>query len=386
MEGNVVEAVRSIRPSIAEHRVWASENARMAPAVVEATRKAGLYTLLAPREMGGADATFPEIMEVLLELGYADPTVGWHVVNSTMLIAALVSVAEDLRGPIFDDPPGPYGFAGSPNDAKATPVDGGFRLTGTWPFMTGSMDAPWSLLRGFVAEGDGLRQYNDKPAVYRFILPASDYEIHRTWGAASAMRGTGSHGVSADDVFVPEGLAIPLFGGPEPLLKGHATRLPQGASMLVPCAALAVGLVQRMLEEVTGIAMEKSFGGVPYREMPDRHFGIANGNAAVAGLRATLLDMAQEVESSLGENPGDVPETTRARMWATMYWVLDQSRVIASDLAALSTSSFYANQNPIEMALRDIQATCATLGDARSIFGAAAGRVYLGLEPGTPMF
>ena len=80
--------------------------------------------------------------------------------------------------------------------------------------MTGSLEAPWSLLRGFVAEGEGLRKHNDKRAVYNFILPAGDYEIQHTWGAASAMRGTGSHGVAADDVFVPEGLAIPLFGGP----------------------------------------------------------------------------------------------------------------------------------------------------------------------------
>ena len=59
MEGNVVEAVRSIRSCLEEHRVWASENARMAPAVVEATRKAGLYTLLAPREMGGRRCHVP---------------------------------------------------------------------------------------------------------------------------------------------------------------------------------------------------------------------------------------------------------------------------------------------------------------------------------------
>ena len=156
--------------------------------------------------------------------------------------------------------------------------------------------------------------------------------------------------------------------------------------MLVPCAAMTVGLAQRMLDEVTGVAMEKAFGGVPYREMPDRHFGIADGNAAVGGLRAAQLAMAEQVESSLGENPDDVPPTTRARMWATMYWVLDQSRVVASDLAELGTSSFYASQNPTEMALRDIQAICAPLGNVRSVFGAAAGRAYLGLDPGTPVF
>lgn len=385
MESDVVAKMRSIRPRLLEHREWASANARMAPAVVEATRDAGLYTMLVPREMGGSDASFPDFLEVFADLGFADPTVGWHGVNSSYLAQAMGYVPTELQQPILDSPPGPYGFAGPPLGI-ATPVDGGYRLSGSWPFMTGAMDAPWSLFRGFVVEAGDQRMFEGQPNMYRFLLPAADYEVQHTWELASAMRGTGSHGVVVDDVFVPEGLAIPTLGVAEPVIASHAALLPNGAGMIIPAAVMAVGLAERVLREVRTISRDKVFGGVPYMEMPDRHYFVATAHATLDGSRAAIRAMAEHVDGGLGKSPDDVAPETRARMWATAYWVLDQAREVISNLASISTSTFYAKQNPIEMAVRDVHAISASLGDFRNLFGRDAGRVYLGLDPETAAF
>jgi hypothetical protein len=47
---------------------------------------------------------------------------------------------------VFAGPPGPYGFS-IVRGGMATPVDGGYRLTGRWPFLTGARDVTWAAVR-----------------------------------------------------------------------------------------------------------------------------------------------------------------------------------------------------------------------------------------------
>ena len=81
----LVAAARDLRGTIEADRAWADEHARMAPEVVRALRDAGLFTMIAPREVGGAEVAFPEGIAVFEELGYSDPSAAWHVANAAAL-------------------------------------------------------------------------------------------------------------------------------------------------------------------------------------------------------------------------------------------------------------------------------------------------------------
>ena len=62
-----------------------------------------------------------------------------------MLLAAFVGPEE--REALFEHPDANVAFAFMPG-GKATPVDGGYRLSCFWPVMTGGLTAKWALLGG----------------------------------------------------------------------------------------------------------------------------------------------------------------------------------------------------------------------------------------------
>ena len=130
--GGALAAVRAIRSVLMENRFWADEHARMAPAVLEAARAAGVFTLFAPREVGGGEVPFPEMMAVFEELGYADPTVAWHAANSGAMGMAAARLGEVCAAKIYGGERGPFGLSVVAS-GRATPEPGGFRLSGQWP-------------------------------------------------------------------------------------------------------------------------------------------------------------------------------------------------------------------------------------------------------------
>jgi hypothetical protein len=164
-------------------------------------------------------------------------------------------------------------------------------------------------------------------------------------------------------------------------------RLPRGAVTPVTNAAIGVGLVRRALDEALRVTREKPLAGtaVGLRELPGRQRLIGNAAAAVPGLKAALLSVAEEVDGSLGERPTDVPEEVRARMWGTMFWVLDHCRALMSELVTLMTSSYFSSANECESAARDLNAICASMEIVRGNVE-AGGRVHLGLAPDAPGF
>ena len=77
----------------------------------------------------------------------------------------------------------------------ATPVDGGFRLSGRWKYASGCEHCEWAFLGGMrrAAAPDDRRI---------FLVPRSDFEFVDTWHVPG-LKGTGSHDIVVKDAFVP---------------------------------------------------------------------------------------------------------------------------------------------------------------------------------------
>ena len=88
----------------------------------------------------------------------------------------------------------------------ATPVDGGFRVTGQWSFASGCQHCHWFVAHCIVDDG---RQ----PPIRMMVLPPADVEIKDTW-SVSGLCGTGSHDFVVNDVFVPAERSFVLWDEP----------------------------------------------------------------------------------------------------------------------------------------------------------------------------
>jgi alkylation response protein AidB-like acyl-CoA dehydrogenase len=76
---------------------------------------------------------------------------------------------------------------------------GGFRITGRWDYVSGAEDAAVAGLGVLLPSDDG----SGAPATFaQVVLPVDELMVDRTWDTAG-LRGTGSHTLLADNVFVP---------------------------------------------------------------------------------------------------------------------------------------------------------------------------------------
>jgi alkylation response protein AidB-like acyl-CoA dehydrogenase len=371
--------VRELRPLIEANRRWAHDNARMAPAVLEACREIGLFLIASPVEVGGADASLPELLAVFEELGYSDPTVGWHLGNSASFAIRAVYMDELQRERVFAGPRGPFGFSGI-FGGVAQPVDGGYQLQGRWQFVTGGLDVPWVLLFGSVHEGGAPRVVGELPDNRMFVLPAADFVVERTWEHATAMRGTGSHAVVVNGAVVPEEYATPMAQLPERYLESKASRWPFGTAGAVGVALLALGIARRTLDEVviTLSGQKPRMDYSLYRDRSEVQVSISNAKCAVSSLSAGWQALAQEMEKAAAERR--LTNELRADMWGMFFHTLDQCRCLVSELARLTTSAFYSTENPLELCVRDMHAISASMEALREIQW-AAGKVLLGMPP-----
>src|SRR5207244_5707152 len=111
---------------------------------------------------------------------------------------------------------------------RAVVTDGGYRVTGRWPFASGCEHCAW-LMGGSVVVENGTPRLlpNGMPDSRLMLFPATEARIIDTW-TVSGLRGTGSHDIAVDDVFVPASRSLSLITD-RPASRARSTRSPSSA-------------------------------------------------------------------------------------------------------------------------------------------------------------
>jgi alkylation response protein AidB-like acyl-CoA dehydrogenase len=377
-----VDAARSVLEVVERHRSAAEHDARMADPVREAVGDARLFALAAPADCGGLNATLPQLWETVEVIAEVDPTVSWHLANSS--IAALVSARLDeaSRAELYADPRFPYGNGAAPV-GRATPAKGGYRLSGRWPFVTGIEHSAWNALAALVESPDGVEAGSYGSSAARvFLVPSTELRIERTWDESSAMRGTGSHAVCLDNVFVERRFA-PSWTEP-PLLDRPLNRLPRPLGFGGMMASIEIGILRSAIDATRELGRASSdLHGAPHGDQPRAQLVITDAEATWRALRLGWHDMAHRLWAA-AEASGPEPRL-RAEGFSAMFNVVDTVRRTVSELYSIATNAAYRTQNRIERALRDSHAGAAAVESFRGTQYDAA-RVFSGGAPLSPVF
>jgi alkylation response protein AidB-like acyl-CoA dehydrogenase len=218
----LLDRVDDLAPTIRQYAAEAEQQRRLARPVFDAMVEAGLFRMFLPRSLGGLEVDVIEGFQVLERVSRLDSAAGWNLQISAAgaTIAALLP-PEGARE-IFADPRSVVAGGFNPPGA-AIPVDGGYRLSGRWPFASGCQHATWFVDTALVmVDGQPQMGPHGEPVMLMLLYPASEGKIVETWDSLG-MRGTGSHDIVADGVFVPNHRAAPMrpfedlppaFGGP----------------------------------------------------------------------------------------------------------------------------------------------------------------------------
>src|SRR5215217_7393384 len=196
--GGVLERAEALVPTLAARARHAEELRRIPDETIEDLRKSGLFRVLQPKRVGGAELPYDALVRVTAILARGCGSTAWvyaNLANHDFMLAMWPGEAqEDVWGVSSDQligsalmfPPG-----------RATKVAGGYKLSGRWKFSSGIDACTWTMLGG-IASADG-----ELPDYRVFLVPLDDYDTIDTWYAAG-LRGTGSKDVTVSDIFVPE--------------------------------------------------------------------------------------------------------------------------------------------------------------------------------------
>jgi alkylation response protein AidB-like acyl-CoA dehydrogenase len=236
----------------------------------------------------------------------------------------------------------------------ACPIDGGFRVTGRWPFASGCHQADWLVCVCPIVENGRPRTAPDgSPQPYTFVLPAADCEILDTWDTVG-MRGTGSHDFQVRDLFVPDGRYFVARGG-----RSYQSGPLYNASfyhMWAPnIAAVALGIARAAIDLFLDLAATKKPSRSPVvlaqRETVQEKVGQAE--ALVRTSRAFLYETVRETWPVLAAGQ-PVPEHVTALNRLAASTAVDYC-VRAVDLVfnMAGTTSVYT-RGQIERRFRDV--------------------------------
>ena len=169
--------------------------------------QAGLFRMLGPTSLGGAEVDVATLFNRLEQLGRADAATGWCVMigGTTALISAWLPL-EHARE-IWADPGVITGGVFAPM-GRAT-VDGeNYLVSGRWAWGSGSANCSWLLGGAVTMEGGEMRRLpNGAPDHRMMVMRRHEVELIDTWDALG-MRGTGSGDLAAKDVRVPQGRSV----------------------------------------------------------------------------------------------------------------------------------------------------------------------------------
>ncbi|MFN0071998.1 MAG: acyl-CoA dehydrogenase family protein [Chloroflexota bacterium] len=376
----ILGAVRDFAPRIAEAGPRIEAERRIPPEIIQGLVEIGVFKVLVPRSMGGSEIPLPLYGEIMEAIARADGSTAWCA--SQGAVAALVSGFLPGAEEIFTDPHVIIA-SGAGTPGVAIEEDGGYRVTGRWPFGSGSRHATW-LAGGCVmkrADGSTIPRENGAPQTCTAYFRASDAEFEDIW-KVSGLRGTGSDLYAVTDYLVPRE-RVALMPYDRPLQSGPLYRFPAVGFTPVHAigfASVALGLAGAMHDAFVELAATKVPRGVT---------GILRDNAVVqsrvaeseAMLRSCRMYLRQTVEAAWNATlaEGSVPHEHRVAIrLATTFSILQAMKVADATFHAAGATAIFTSQ-PFERRFRDIHAVSQQV-QGRAEHLETVGQALFGLE------
>ena len=379
-----VAAARRLAPMVAAHREEAEEGRRLPPKVAAAFAESGLFQMYLPRSMGGGEISPLTAFHAVEAISIADGSAGWCVMVANAMAAFMGWLPAEV-GRHFAGQPADFRVAGSLRPlGTATPVEGGYRVTGHWNFASGIDHATWLYCSAKIPEGkipEGkIPEGKTGGGVRAMWIPAHQATIVDTWSVVG-MRGTGSQDFTVQDVFVPA--AHTSSQAEKPLETGplYNPRLTYAAGW-TGTVANALGIARGAIDAFVEMAGRDGTTGSAtlMRDRPYVQGKLAEAEAITSAARAFVLSAVGEAweAASAGENDLD-RLVARARL-AITHGMHEAVRAVDLVFHAAGTNAIYS-RNPLERYFRDAHVAVQHLSALPGHYE-SAGKVMVGLRPG----
>ncbi|MDX3899321.1 MAG: acyl-CoA dehydrogenase family protein [Sphingobium sp.] len=376
----LLERARALVPMLQERAVESERLRRLAPESFEALRDAGLLKLYAPRRHGGFALTPLEAVRIYAEIARGDGAAAWvtMIMSTNSWMAA--QFHDSVQATLFEGGDirvvGVIGGGGGKSEARK--VDGGYLLSGFWPFCSGCHYAKWVMLGAAVAEPD-----DAGAGQLLFAVPQDALTIKDDWHT-SALTGSGSNSVMCKEVFVPSEQAIDLAAAAANLDKDPLYRMNFVNLFAYQLVGPALGFARAAVEHFVGSAPKRGIAYTNYEKQVEAPVAqVRLGEAMVKIAAATALaerDLEEMMANTLDE---PVPLLRRGERRANASYVARLCLEAVETIFLSAGASSILQSNPLQRIARDIHADnmhgALVLDTSLELLG----RLRFGLEPNT---
>jgi indole-3-acetate monooxygenase len=373
-----VAAIDRLAPLIAEHRATFDAERRLPDAVFNALADAGLFRLWLPAALGGPELSPAEFMIVVEAASALDGSVGWLVTNGSAMSRVAGYVSEPVARTWFGEP---RAFIVSATGAvgAAQRVEGGYRVSGRWPFGSGSHHATHFMGLASTKDPDG----RDEPPLCCYF-GRRDVAIHDTW-RVSGLRGTGSCDFEVRDLFVPE-QHTHAFIGPRPTQAGVLYRLPTTSIFPWAASVAPLGIARGAMDAFAQLAVGRMRSGTTAplrdREIVQSNFGRIQ--ALHRSGRAFLIETMTELIAALEADEARLTQARAIFRVACAHAAESAVRIVDMIAAETGAASIFETCT-IERYARDVHAAVKHIAMSPASY-IVAGRLGFGLDPGATRF
>jgi alkylation response protein AidB-like acyl-CoA dehydrogenase len=375
----LLDAARDLQPVVRGFQDEIERERRIPPPLVDQLRAAGLYRMVIPHILGGLQVDVLAFLRAAEVMAEADGSVGWNLGNNAVGQLLALSLPQAGVDEIFGNGPDTI-VAGTavPGGGTAIRVEGGYLVSGRWPFGSGCRESTWMMANFDITE-DG------QAALYRAFFHPAECTIMDTWDM-TGMRGTGSHDWLVKDVFVPHHRTVRVAGrlasNQWHHWPGTLYQLPIHAIVGPHHSVAATGVARaglNALNDLVGAKVPRGRTGL-LREQAAVQDTVARAEAKLSAAQTYRAAVIGQVWATVDAGqPPTLEQSARCRLAAT--YAVDSARD-ALDLvyrAGGTTSSQRTHQ--LARCWRDLHVVAQAASIAPEWY-ALTGRALLGLDPG----
>jgi 3-hydroxy-9,10-secoandrosta-1,3,5(10)-triene-9,17-dione monooxygenase len=378
----MIERADALLPRLRDRAARTEELRRLPPETERELHDAGLFRILQPKRVGGAELDYVGLVDCAEILGRADASVAWNLANLAShhwMLGMFDKRAQDI---VWDkDVDALIASSFIFPAGRARKVEGGYRLRGSWPFSSGVASCEWNMLASVVStedEADGIE--------YRiFLVHKNDYRILDTWNAAG-LRGTGSNDVEVRDAFVAGALSVPvsdLAGGPTPgcaVNPNALYALPVFSLFPYVLSGVALGNAQACLDDYVDLARHRAstYNRAKLGDMQSTQIKIAEASAKIDAAR--LIMRSNCIETMADVRRGDIPDmAAKTRLRRDGAYSVNLCTEAVSLLFSASGARGLFTTGVLQRQFRDAHAINSHIAFNFDAAGTNYGRVALGL-------
>lgn len=372
--------IEAAMPVLAEDAAACDDLGKLTPKTYEILRDSGIVRTFQPLKYGGLEGSPVEFARLIMDLASNAPSAGWVAgvvgLHSFEFAQTDPRLQEEVWGKDVDTwTASPYAMLG-----KAIRVEGGWRLTGRWPFSSGTDYSGWAVVGGLAETESGSGEFAEPN---HFIMPRSDYEIHHDSWDTMGLRGTGSKDIEAKDVFVPDYRVVNV----QKLNARdyHRANRPDSRLYEVPfdylfpglISASTIGIAEGVVRRYQEYAAERvNRGGIKSIDNPYQMAALGSALADIAASRLQLLDglqQAYDIAMAGGTVPDALQHEARRNQVRAVRRAADAARAVFDTVGG----NVARTSSPIQRFYRDVSvAMCHACNVDQPVYAAQAAYMF----------